>query len=65
MKEQVGAARTKYNTASACDTADRVTDVTFTNGRVSYTYDGVGRIATKKITAGSYTDTCTYGYLAG
>ncbi len=65
MKEQVGTARTKYNTAIAYDTADRVTGMTFTNGSVSYTYDGVGRIATKSITAGTYTDTCTYSYLAG
>ncbi len=54
MKEQVGTARTKYNTAIAYDTADRVTDVTFTNGSVIYTYDGIGRIATKNITAGTY-----------
>ena len=65
MKEQVGTARTKYNTAIAYDTADRVTGMTFTNGSVSYTYDGVGRIATKSITAGTYTDTYTYSYLAG
>ena len=65
MKEQVGTARTKYNTTIAYDTADRVTSMTFTNGSVSYTYDGIGRIATRTVTAGSYSDICTYSYLAG
>ncbi len=67
FKEKVGSGRTAYQTDFTYDIENRPTNLTYgsTSNKVDYTYDALGRISTRKMTAGGSTFTGTYYYKDG
>ena len=65
--EQVGSGRTVYNTTFSYDSAERITAIQYgnTSNKVAYTYDAVGRVKTKTLTAAGSAYTTTYNYTSG
>ena len=66
--EQVGTAREKHTTAFGYDEENRVTSLQYdgsTDEQVEYTYDALGRIATRTVTVNGQAHTTAYTYVPG
>ena len=66
FSEKVGPGQTAYGTTFAYDTENKPTQLTYLDGnRVTYTYDGIGRVSQKTVTVGSHAYGVAYSYAAG
>ena len=67
FKEQVGTARTPYQTDFTYDNENKPTLMTFgdTNNKVAYAYDAIGRVSSRTVTAAGHAYATAYGYAAG
>ena len=67
FKEQVGTARTPYQTDFTYDNENKPTLMTFgdTNNKVAYAYDAIGRVSSRTVTAAGHAYATAYGYATG
>ena len=67
FKEQVGTARTPYQTDFTYDNENKPTLMTFgdTSNKVAYAYDAIGRMSSRTVTAAGHSYATTFNYLAG
>ena len=67
FEEQVGTARTPYTTTFAYDEENRPTLLKYGSDtdKVTYTYDGLGRIEKRSLTVGGTARETSYAYIAG
>ena len=67
FKEQVGVWRTPYQSSFEYNKDNKPTKVAFgdENHKVTYQYDGIGRMTSRSLTVGGNASTTSYGYLAG
>ena len=67
FEEQVGTARTPYTTTFAYDEENRPTLLKYGSDtdKVTYTYDGLGRIEKRTLTVGGTARETSYAYIAG
>ena len=66
FKEQVGSDYVPYTTTFTYDSENRPTVLNYGGSRqTTYTYDGLGRITKRTVSAGNATQTSNYTYVAG
>ena len=67
FKEQVGTARTAYQTDFTYDNENKPTLMTFgdASNKVAYAYDAIGRMTSRTVTAAGRAYATTFSYLAG
>ncbi len=67
FKEQVGTARTAYQTDFTYDNENKPTLMTFgdASNKVAYAYDAIGRMSSRTVTAAGHSYATTFSYLAG